>query len=213
MFYFPCSICKVEPSEIIEQAITLLMEGCSFGTLESNPQLVKYLTSTWCYCYHKLHNYKGSFTNPKLIVTTISLSLLSLCEGAGAPCLRCSSAGLFSSCYPSTKPVRRHVREVPSSSFAVKPMITVLSSGFSCLTNSSLKPLTVTEPSFGMVEFLFFSVEVKCCQRSILLSLLAVGFLLYVDGCLIAAGGRVSIKSSGKKEYCKSSSIYCSFQS
>ena len=106
---------------------------------------------------------RGSSTNPKLIVPTIFLGLLLLYDGASAPLLCRSSAGLFSSCYPSTKPVRRHIKEVSSLSFAVKPMITVLSSGFSCLTSSSLKPLSVTEPSFGMVEVLFFSVEVECC--------------------------------------------------
>ena len=91
--------------KMIEQAITLLVEMCSFGTLEFNPRLVNYLTSTWRYCDHKLRSYKGSSTNPKLIVTTVNLGLLPLYEGAGAPCLRRSSAGLFSRCCPSIKPV------------------------------------------------------------------------------------------------------------
>ena len=54
-----------------------------------------------------------------------------------------------------------------------------------------------------MVEVLLFSVEVECCRKLILLSLPAVGFLLRINGCLIAVGGRVSIKRSGRK-YCNS---------
>ena len=87
--------------KIIEQAITLLVEMCSFGTLEFNPWLVNYLTSTWRYCDHKLQSYKGSSTNPKLIVTTVNIGLLPLCKGVGAPFLHHSSAGLFSRCCPS----------------------------------------------------------------------------------------------------------------
>ena len=97
---------------------------------------------------------------------------------------------------------------MPSSSIAVEPMIMVLSSGFSCFTSSSLKPLSVTEPSFGMVEVLLFSVEVECCRKLILLSLRAVGFLLCVDGCLKAAGSRVA-KRVHVRKYCNFSPFYC----
>ena len=61
--------------------------------------------------------------------------------------------------------------------------------------------MTVTEPSFSKVEVLFFCVEVECCRMLILFSLPAVGFPPRVDGFLIAVGGRVSIKRSGRKYY------------
>ena len=61
--------------------------------------------------------------------------------------------------------------------------------------------MTVTEPSFSKVEVLLFYVEVECCCMLILFSLPAVGFPPRIDGCLIAAGGRVSIKRLGRKYY------------
>ena len=97
VFLFPCSVymvrCKVEPSEIIEQAMIILVEGRSLELYNQTHSLwiIKQLRGAIVAMFCTV--IKGSSMNPKLIVFTVILSLMPLCDGSGAPFLRRSSVG------------------------------------------------------------------------------------------------------------------------